>query len=273
MRWVEHVVSDQFFEVKPTGRSTKDRFQDWTLDDSDFMESPLKGGVLQAQKRLQTLDIEYYSQSRNHLSGGVSQLSPYIEHGLVDPTEILKYIDSNSDRETAYLFLKQLSWRDFFAKRYKEQPETLWQDLQAYKTGFTAAEYSDVMPVDICEARTDVAIINQLIEEMYCNGYLHNHARLYLASYIVHWRKVKWQVGARWMLKYLIDGNIASNNYSWQWVASTGSHKPYIFNLQNVRQFVSNELYNVSTQDNAPIAHSYEALNYRLFPKLQTSYQ
>lgn len=270
MRWLEHVVSDHFFEVKPAGRSSKDRFKDWTLDDSSFMESPIKGGISQAQNRLRKLDVEFYSKSRNHLNGGVSQLSPYIEHGLIDPAEILRYIDSTSDRESAYLFLKQLSWRDFFAKRFKENPESVWQDIDNYKTGFDARDYSDVIPADICEAKTDVAIINQLIEEMETNGYLHNHARLYLASYLIHWRRIKWQVGARWMLKYLIDGNIASNNYSWQWVASTGSNKPYIFNLQNVRKYVSDEQYNLESKDNEPIAHSYEALTYILFPKLDT---
>lgn len=267
MRWFEHSISDQFFEVKPIGRSNKSRFKDWILDDSEFAESPIQGGLLHANKKLDRLDFEYYSKSRNYLSGGVSKLSAYIEHGLIDPTTILKYIDSNSDRENAYIFLKQLSWRDFFAKRYKENPESVWLDLQLYKTGFDASDYTDHLPADIAEAETDVAVINQFIKEMKANGYLHNHARLYLAAYIVHWRHVKWQVGARWMLKYLIDGNIASNNFSWQWVASTGSSKPYIFNLENVRKFASDEHYNLNTKDNEPIAHSYEALKKRLFPK------
>lgn len=266
MRWVEHTISDQFFEVKPAGRSSKCRFKDWVLDDSPFDESPIKGGYKQAQKKLERLDFAYYSKSRNHLGGGVSQLSAYIEHGLIDPTEILKYIDTTSDRENAYRFLQQLSWRDFFAKRYKEKPESVWLDMQPYKTGYESKDYANELPVDIAEGETDVAIINQFISEMKQTGYLHNHARLYLASYIVHWRRVKWQVGARWMLKYLLDGNIASNNYSWQWVASTGSSKPYIFNLDNVRKFVPDENYDLSTENNGPIAASYEVLNKKLFP-------
>lgn len=267
MRWFEHTISDQFFEVKPAGRSSKCRFKDWILDDSNFEESPIKGGYKQAEKKLEKLDVDYYSKSRNHLGGGVSQLSAYIEHGLIDPATILKYIDSTSDRESAYRFLQQLSWRDFFAKRYKEQPESVWVDLQPYKTGYEASEYADELPADIAEAQTDVAVINQFIREMQQNGYLHNHARLYLAAYIVHWRRVKWQVGARWMLKYLIDGNIASNNYSWQWVASTGSNKPYIFNLENLRKYVPDDEYNLSTEDNKAITGTYDALNHKLFPK------
>jgi deoxyribodipyrimidine photo-lyase len=270
MQWFEHVISDQFFEVKPAGRSGKERFLDWILDDSSFEESPFKGGIAHARKKLDKLDVAYYSKTRNHLNGGVSQLSPYIEHGLVDPTEILKYIDSKYDRVQAYMFLKQLSWRDFFANRFRENPETVWKDLEDYKTGFQASDYSDMLPIDVLEAKTDVAVINQFILEMMKNGYLHNHARLYLASYIIHWRRIKWQVGARWMLKHLIDGNIASNNYSWQWVASTGSNKPYIFNLENIRKFASDEEYNLDSKNNQAIAQSYDALNRKLFPKLTT---
>ncbi len=268
MRWFEHTLSDQFFEVKPAGRSNKCRFKDWILDDSPFEESPIKGGMKQAQKKLEQLNFSNYSKSRNHLSGSVSQLSAYIEHGLIEPGEILKFIDTTSDREEAYRFLQQLSWRDFFAKRYQEDPKTVWQDLQPYKTGFAADDYADELPTDIAEAKTDVAVINQFIEELQQHGYIHNHARLYLASYIVHWRRIKWQVGARWMLKYLLDGNIASNNYSWQWVASTGSHKPYLFNLDNVRNYAPEEQYNLSREANLTIAADYGELSQRLFPKM-----
>lgn len=271
MQWFEHTISDQFFEVKPVGRSSASRFKDWILDDNDFNESPIKGGIAHAQKKLEKLDFAFYSKSRNHLSGGVSQLSAYIEHGLIDPTEILRFIDTTSDRENAYRFLQQLSWRDFFAKRYKENPESVWLDMQPYKTGYSAQDYTNELPLDIIEAKTDLAVINQFIEEMQLTGYLHNHARLYVAAYIVHWRKVKWQTGARWMLKYLLDGNIASNNYSWQWVASTGSNKPYIFNLDNIRKYVSDSDYNLNSVDNQAIAFSYEELNKRLFPMMDKS--
>jgi deoxyribodipyrimidine photo-lyase len=69
---------------------------------------------------------------------------------------------------------------------------------------------------------------------LYFSGYLHNHARLWLSSYLVHIRKVHWRAAAEWMYSHLIDGDIASNHLSWQWVAGTGSHKPYLFNAENV---------------------------------------
>jgi deoxyribodipyrimidine photo-lyase len=58
-----------------------------------------------------------------------------------------------------------------------------------------------------------------------------------VASYIVHLRKVHWRVAADWMYSHLLDGDVASNYLSWQWVAATGSSKPYLFNADTVEKF------------------------------------
>jgi deoxyribodipyrimidine photo-lyase len=75
------------------------------------------------------------------------------------------------------------------------------------------------------------------VKTLYATGYLHNHARMWLASYMVHLRKVHWRAGADWMYGHLLDGDLASNHLSWQWVAGTGSHKPYLFNAENVSRY------------------------------------
>ena len=268
MRFYELTVTGTIHPVKLTGKGSYQRFQDWVLDESEFTPAPFEGGSEQARIKLANLDVQKYAKTRNYLTGGISMLSPYIEHGLVDPIDILKYIDSQQERLQAYAFLQQLSWRDFYQKKYAEQPDIIWENLQPYKTGFSDEEYSDEMPSDIINAKTDVAVINGFIDELKQTGYLHNHARLFLAAYIVHWRRIKWQAGAKWMLGFLIDGNLASNNYSWQWVASTGSKKPYLFNLETVRKFAKPGM-NLEVADNFPLHGSYEALSKRLFPRLK----
>jgi deoxyribodipyrimidine photo-lyase len=91
---------------------------------------------------------------------------------------------------------------------------------------------------------------------------------MYLASYIVHFRRIKWQIGAAWFLKHLIDGDEASNNFSWQWIASTFSNKPYIFNLENVNKYFGNYV-DTAPQNNFILDKSYERLAVDLFPKLE----
>ncbi|MDZ4878442.1 MAG: hypothetical protein CLLPBCKN_007877 [Chroococcidiopsis cubana SAG 39.79] len=41
------------------------------------------------------------------------------------------------------------------------------------------------------------------------------------------------------VLEHLLDGDPASNNMSWQWVASTFSHKPYFFNRENLERYTN----------------------------------
>jgi hypothetical protein len=42
------------------------------------------------------------------------------------------------------------------------------------------------------------------VRQLYATGYLHNHARMWLASYAVHLRKVHWRAGADWMFGHLL---------------------------------------------------------------------
>jgi deoxyribodipyrimidine photo-lyase len=60
---------------------------------------------------------------------------------------------------------------------------------------------------------------------------------MWLASYLVHLRKTDWQAGASWMYRHLLDGDLASNTLSWQWVAGTLTGKPYLFNAENVERY------------------------------------
>ena len=67
------------------------------------------------------------------------------------------------------------------------------------------------------------------------------------------------------MMALLLDGDPASNNLSWQWVASTFSRKPYIFNLENVRRYTGSAI-DTRTETNQELDASYADLSSRLFP-------
>ena len=217
-----------------------------------------------ALERLESFDVAHYVNSRNSLDGGVSRLSIYIEHGLLDREDFLEHIQKSSSSLEAQALLKQLYWREFFLQTYRSDPAMIWRDYEPYKTGFAASKYSDDLPSDIQNASTKIPLIDILVQELITTGYLHNHARLYLASYIVHFRRVKWQAGALWMLQLLCDGNLAVNNLSWQWVASTRSNKPYIFNWENIEKFAAKK-YGLKRDEHQLFDASYEALAKRLF--------
>lgn len=163
--------------------------------------------------------------------------------------------------------MQELAWRDFWQRSAEHHPDWILQDVEPYKTGFKPQDYADTLPDDINSANTGVACIDSFIEDLMNTGYVHNHARMYLASYIVHFRRIKWQAGAKWFLSHLLDGDEASNNLSWQWVASTFSSKPYIFNLENVDKYFGKQI-DSSPEHNAILDVSYQQLTDHLFPNL-----
>jgi deoxyribodipyrimidine photo-lyase len=67
-------------------------------------------------------------------------------------------------------------------------------------------------PPDIRQVRsTGVPVIDEAVCTLYATGTLHHHARLWLANYVVHLRRVHWRAGADWLVVYLLDGDLASN--------------------------------------------------------------
>lgn len=225
------------------------------------------GGIEKATAILESLDLVGYRATRNFGNGKVTKLSPYISHGIVSLNAVRnKVLSESRDPASVTHFIQELSWRDFWQKVAYARPENLWDDLEPYKTGFQADDYAEELPKDIQRGDTDILCINQFIRSLIDEGSLHNHARMYIASYIVHFRKIKWQAGARWFLEHLIDGDEASNNFSWQWVASTFSNKPYLFNLANVEHYFKG-MVNTDPSRNKMIDDTYENLSQKLFPQ------
>ncbi|MEM7027755.1 MAG: FAD-binding domain-containing protein [Pseudomonadota bacterium] len=237
---------------------------------TDRSVSHHRGGVEEAEIRLDNIDPEGYVRSRNFLNGKITYLSPYIRHGILTLDRVRKTALSKIDKPAKIeKFIQELAWRDFWQRKYYEDSNCIWFDIEPYKTGFSKDDYADELPDDIAHGETGVACIDQFIHTLLDSGYMHNHTRMYVAAYVIHWRQIKWQAGARWFLHHLIDGDAASNNLSWQWIASTFSNKPYIFNLENVRKYANKEI-NTCSHDNQVLDASYETLSKKLFPNMQS---
>jgi deoxyribodipyrimidine photo-lyase len=229
--------------------------------------SYIQGGRQKAAMKLAAIEPITYARTRNFGDGHITRLSPYIRHGILSLNEVRNHaLNKCSQPVQITKFIQELGWRDFWQHVLAQHPQWAWEDVEPYKTGFTPQDYADELPQDIAEGKTGIACIDAFIQELIHTGYLHNHARMYLASYVVHFRHVKWQAGAQWFLHHLLDGDLASNNLSWQWVASTFSYKPYIFNLENVEKYFG-KIVDCSAENNADIHASYESLNLRFFPQ------
>ena len=188
-----------------------------------------------AHERIQAVRPQDYARTRNDLDGAVTRLSPYLTHGFVSLPEVHAGVDAVYPLHDQHKLVFELGWRAYFRHVWHHAGPGIHQSL--HEGLMPDAAYAQALPDDIVQARTGVPAIDCAVRELYATGYLHNHARMWLASYVVHLRKVHWHVGAEWLYAHLLDGDLASNHLSWQWVAGTGSSKPYVFNADNVQRF------------------------------------
>jgi deoxyribodipyrimidine photo-lyase len=93
------------------------------------------------------------------------------------------------------------------------------------------------VPVALDQADTGREWLDAIVRKMQSTGYLHNHERMWIAAYLVHFGKMHWRALADWTHYYFLDGDIAANHLSWQWVASNFSGKPYYFTSENIERY------------------------------------
>jgi deoxyribodipyrimidine photo-lyase len=187
-----------------------------------------------ALARLAAIDIAAYERSRNHLEGAVTRLSPYLTHGVVSVPEVIDSVLARGAHERDKIVF-ELGWREYWQHAWRHLGEAIFRSTRAEPARPEC--YDVTVPADVIEARSGVPAIDAAVRALYATGYVHNHARMWLASYLVHVRKVRWQAGAAWLHGHLLDGDLASNSLSWQWVAGTFSSKPYLFNNDNVARY------------------------------------
>jgi deoxyribodipyrimidine photo-lyase len=208
-----------------------------------------------AQARIAAVQPAAYARTRNALDGAVSQLSPYITHGFVTLPEVLAGVARRHELHAQHKFVYELGWRAYFRHVWQQRGDGILESLHEGLLPDDA--YSRELPADIRHGDTGVPVIDQAVRALYDTGMLHNHARMWLASYVVHLRKVHWRVAADWLYGHLLDGDLASNHLSWQWVAGTGSSKPYLFNADNVARYAPEPWHSPGSE----IDTSYETLD------------
>ena len=214
-----------------------------------------------AHQRLAAIRPAQYAKSRNALDGAVTGLSPYLTHGMLSMADAARDINTRWPLGFDDKLVFEFGWREFFQHVWGHQknPDAILQDMHGQLPW--AGDYDRTLPLDIREGRTGVAAIDNAVRILYATGYLHNHMRMWLASYVVHVRKVHWRAGADWLYGHLLDGDLASNHLSWQWVAGTFSSKPYLFNAENVSRYAPVQARQAWDCSGTVIDQSYEALD------------
>jgi deoxyribodipyrimidine photo-lyase len=200
-----------------------------TLPDlADLVNGPrspdvVPGGARAGQARLDAWiesGLRGYAEHHDDLPGdATSHLSPYLHFGCLSPLEVLRAA-SHHQGEGVDAFVRQLCWRDFYAQILAARPDAAWSDY--VDRGHRWRD--DPVAVEAWkDGRTGYPVVDAAMRQLRSEGFVHNRARMVVASFLTKDLSVDWRVGARHFLDLLVDGDLAQNNLNWQWVAGTGT--------------------------------------------------
>ena len=173
-----------------------------------------------------------YADDRNRPDlDGTSRLSPYLKLGVVHPRTLLADLAGERGKG-AHTYETELAWREFYADVLWHQPRTAWEDLRPEMSRMRYDEPEDALEA-WKEGRTGYPVVDAGMRQLLAEGWMHNRVRMITASFLTKDLHVWWPVGARHFLDHLVDGDIASNNHGWQWVAGTGTDASPYFRVFN----------------------------------------
>lgn len=187
--------------------------------------------------------IAEYSHGRDFPGGSfTSRLSPYLHFGEISPFEVLTRLDAMMGKippekkallsKEADHFLREVIWREFachILHHYPDLPDTPYQKkfekwpwsesrahLNAWKRGMTG-----------------YPIVDAGMRELWQTGYMHNRVRMIAASFLIKDLLIDWREGEKWFWDTLVDADLASNSFNWQWVAGSGFDAAPYFRIFN----------------------------------------
>jgi deoxyribodipyrimidine photo-lyase len=185
-------------------------------------------------ERINAINPIKYAKTRNFINGDVTYLSAYISRGVISVAQIKEAVLQKGYKlYEIEKFLQELAWREYYQRVWQVKKEELFADLKQPQPDFLHHQ----IPTAIVHASTGIQVIDDQINAFYSTGYLHNHIRMYLASIVCNNAKSHWLTPARWMYYHLLDGDLASNSCSWQWVAGSFSSKKYYCNQENINKY------------------------------------
>ncbi len=171
-----------------------------------------------------------YGKMRDILSYNTTHLSAFINFNVISIREVYHAL-----RSVDKTLISELYWRDFYYNILYFFPHVVGN---AFNPKFDKVKwsYSKADFAKWCDGQTGFPIVDAAMNQLNTTGYMHNRARMIVASFLTKDLLIDWRWGERYFATQLTDYNISANNGGWQWCAGTGADpQPYfrIFNPWN----------------------------------------
>jgi len=176
-----------------------------------------------------------YADDRNRPDiPSTSRLSAYLRWGCIHPRTPLAELKGRNGKG-AEVFRKELAWREFYADVLFHQPDSARDHLQPRyaKLRVDSGKSADERFTAWTEGRTGYPIVDAGMRQLKAEAWIHNRMRMVVASFLVKDLHLGWKEGARHFMRYLVDGDLASNQHGWQWVAGSGTDASPFYRVFN----------------------------------------
>lgn len=200
-------------------------------------------GELSALEMMETFcreKLQHYAIKRDFPAAEVtSRLSPYLHFGEISPRRVWNSVLDHTRRHTdhqsiaqADAYLRQLGWREFAHAVLYHFPfivnepfredfgKITWRhhdgELRAWQTGHTG-----------------IPIVDAGMRQLWQTGWMHNRVRLIVGSFLVKHLFHSWKEGMSWFFNTLVDADLASNTFGWQWISGCGIDPAPFFRIFN----------------------------------------
>ena len=222
----------------------KDHLESFMLDNAKNITIEIPdAGSMKALKQVQEFKprLNLYGEARDFMAqDGTSKLAMFLKNGSLTVAQIIAILglqkQTFKSEGGASKFIRELIWREFYyhvlwhfpnveKEAFNEKYRNIHWDndealFQAWKTGMTG-----------------FPIVDAAMRQLMATGWMHNRARMIVASFLTKDLLIDWKWGEGWFMNQLLDGDLAPNNGGWQWAASTGCDaQPYFRIFNPVRQ-------------------------------------
>lgn len=186
--------------------------------------------------------VAAYAEGRNHVQPGhanVSRLSVALRHRLITEDEVIRDTLDRFGFRAAEKWLQEVCWRRYW-KGWLELRPSVWSSWRQ-----RVRELRESLPGAVLEraaavaaGESGVACMDVWARELIETGYLHNHVRMWWASFWIHVERLPWELGADFFYRHLLDADPASNTLSWRWVAGLQTPgKTYLVRWSNLEKY------------------------------------
>lgn len=209
---------------------------DWSQGFYDTWQPGEEGAQSLVDEFLTSKLSRYKSERDQPAALAISDLSAPLHWGEISVKQLWHRVRQtaviDNCEPSAECFLKELGWREFSYYTLVHNPQMVTEPLRADFKDFPW-QYDASLFKAWTTGQTGYPLVDAGMRQLWQTGYMHNRVRLVTASFLVKDLLQPWQRGEQWFWNTLVDADLASNPFNWQWVTGCGTDASPYFRIFN----------------------------------------